>query len=501
MTRWVRWSVWALIPVAYLILAFFAAATNNISTNEAWFTSPALNLLHKGFLGTTVIESAGTWLAGVERHTYWVPPAHLLLQTCWYGLFGFSLLTLRALSIFWGLVLLASLCAFLWKLCGSAAVAWLAAALLVIDGRFLTFSSFGRMDAMCAGLGFASWAAYVCLRERLLSIAIFVSHSLAAASCLTHPCGVLYAGGLAILALLHDRSRIGWRHLLAAGMPYLLGLAAWGIYILQDPVSFSRQFTGNVSGVAGEFTTSTRWSGLLSPLAAFKRECFLRYGSRFGWYESGLSLNRLQLLVLLAYTLGVLGTLMSASLRRRAGSGTLLTLGAFVFCTLGLLDGLKPVWYLLHTLPFCAALLALTALQAATTGGSIRRRCVVAVLAALAGLQLGTVAHNARIQPVRWDYASAVGYLQRQAPPSPMVMGPAELAFALGFDANFVDDVRLGYHTGRKPDFIVTNSLYRDWHARSALTYPDVHAYVRHVLASEYVLVFRNTSYSIYRRS
>jgi 4-amino-4-deoxy-L-arabinose transferase-like glycosyltransferase len=501
MTRWVRWSVWALIPVSYLILAFSAAATNNISTNEAWFASPALNLLHKGFLGATVIEPAGTWLAGIERHTYWVPPAHLLLQTCWYGLFGFSLFTLRALSIFWGLVLLASLCTLLWKLCGRTDVAWLAAALLVIDGRFLTFSSCGRMDAMCAGMGFASWAAYVCLRERSLGTATFVSHSLAAASCLTHPCGLLYAVGLAILALLHDRSRIRWRHLLAAGVPYLMGLALWGIYILQDPVSFHRQFTGNVSGIAGEFTTSTRWSGLLSPLAAFKREFFLRYGSMFGWYESGLSPNRLQLLVLLAYTLGVLGTLATASLRRRAGSRTLLTLGAFFFCTLALFDGLKSVWYLLHTLPFCAALLALTALQAASTGSSIRRRCAVAGLVALAGLQFITAARNARIQPVRWDYASAVQYLQHHAPPSAMVMGPAELAFALGFDANFVDDVRLGYHTGRTPDFIVMNSLYRDWHARSALTYPDVHADVRHVLASRYVMVFRNSSYSIYRRS
>ncbi len=501
MTRWGRWSVWALIPVSYLILAFSAATTNNISTNEAWFASPALNLLHKGFLGTTILEPAGTWLAGVERHTYWVPPAHLLLQTCWYKLFGFSLFTLRALSIFWGLVLLASFCAFLWKLCGRTDVVWLAAALLAIDGRFLTFSSLGRMDAMCAGLGFASWAVYLCLRERSLGTAMVVSHSLAAASCLTHPCGVLYAGGLAILAILYDRSRIGWRHLLAAGAAYLIGLASWGIYILQDPVSFYRQFTGNVSGIAGEFTTYTRWSGLLSPLAAFKREYFLRYGSMFGRYERGLSLNRLQLLVLLAYTLGVLGTLMIPSLRRRPGSRTLLTLGTFIFCTLALFDGLKSTAYLLHTLPFCAALLALTALHVASTGSAIRRRCAVVALAALAGLQLTAAARNARLQPVRWDYASAIGYLQGHGPPSAMVIGPAELAFALGFHANFVDDVRLGYHTGRRPDFIVTNSLYRDWHARSAVLYPEVHTHIRQMLASRYVMVFRNASYSIYRRS
>ena len=500
MTRWVRWSVWAIIPVSYLILAFSAAATDNISTNEAWFASPALNLLHKGFLGTTIIESAGTWLAGLERHTYWVPPAYLLLQTFWYGLFGFSILTLRALSIFWGLVLLASLCAFLWKLCGRTEVAWLAAALLVIDNRFLTFSALGRMDVMCAGLGFAAWAAYCCLRERSLGAATVVAHSLAAASCLTHPCGVLYAGGLAILALLYDRSRMGWRHLLAAGIPYLMGLAMWGIYILQDPVSFSRQFTGNVSGFAGEYTTSTRWSGLLSPLAAFKRECFLRYGSRFGWYESGLSPNRLQLLVLLAYTLGVLGTLVIPSLRRRTGSRTLLTLGAFFFCTMALLDGLKSIWYVLHTLPFCAALLALTVLQIASTDSSIRRRCAAAVLVALAGLQLMGVARTIRIQPVRWDYASTVQYLQHHAPPSATIFGPAELAFALGFDSNFKDDFRLGYHTGRVPDFIVANAFYRSWHERSAVLYPEIHTHIRRMLESRYAMVYRTPSYAIYRR-
>ncbi len=164
-------------------------------------------------------------------------------------------------------------------------------------------------------------------------------------------------------------------------------------------------------------------------------------------------------------------------------------------------DGLKSSSYLLHTLPFCAALLALTALQLASAGSAIRRRCAVVVLAALAGLQLAAVARDARLQPVRWDYASAAAYLQRHAPPSATVFGPAELAFALGFDANLVDDVRLGYHSGRRPDFIVTNSLYRDWYARSAVLNPEVHTHIGQMLTSRYVMVFRNASYSIYRRS
>jgi 4-amino-4-deoxy-L-arabinose transferase-like glycosyltransferase len=482
------------------VLAAFSAGTDNISTNEAWFASPAVNLINKGFLGTTILEPAGTWLAGIERHTYWVPPAHLLLQSCCYKLFGFSLCTLRSISIFWGFVTLVSLGAVLWKLCGRRDVIWLAVALLAIDGRFLTYSSLGRMDSMCGGLGFASWAAYLWLRERSLGKAVLVSHSLAAASCLTHPCGVLYAGGLAILAVLHDRARLRFRDMFAAAIPYVIGLSAWGIYILQDPVSFHRQFIGNVSGFAAEYTTSTRWSGLLSPLTALKREYFLRYGSQYGWYGREFSLYRVQLLVLAAYTLGVVGALMIGSVRRHPGFRTLLLLGTFFYCALSLFEGLKALCYIVHTLPFCAALLAISALQLASRGGGWQRRCVFMVLAALASLQLTTNVRGYLVQTARWDYASAADYLRRNIGASDKVVGPAEFAFDLGFDSNLVDDVRLGYHSGRKPDIFIENALYRSWRTRSADLYPRVHAYLQQLLPASYELVFHNPRYSIYRR-
>ena len=95
-----------LIVVGYLTLASWQARTTYPWSNEAWFASPALNLLHKGFMGTTILESRGTWLEGLDRHTYWILPLHILAQTAWYKLFGFSLLTLRSLSILWGAVVL-----------------------------------------------------------------------------------------------------------------------------------------------------------------------------------------------------------------------------------------------------------------------------------------------------------------------------------------------------------------------------------------------------------
>jgi hypothetical protein len=37
------------------------------------------------------------------------------------------------------------------------------------------------------------------------------------------------------------------------------------------------------------------------------------------------------------------------------------------------------------------------------------------------------------------------------------------LGFALGFDTNLKDDYSLGVRTGRAPDVIVQNDLYRAW--------------------------------------
>src|SRR5258708_17082696 len=92
--------------VLYLALASLTARCDYIWANEAWFASPAFNLLHKGYLGTTILESKGTWMEGIERHTYWIPPLYLLLQAAWYQVFGFGLISIRSLSMAAGLALL-----------------------------------------------------------------------------------------------------------------------------------------------------------------------------------------------------------------------------------------------------------------------------------------------------------------------------------------------------------------------------------------------------------
>ena len=280
--KW-RLGIFGFVLVAYLVTATLKARTMYIWSNEAWFASPALTLLEKGYLGTEILETKGTWMEGLERHTYWMPPVHLLVQAAWFRLFGFSLFTLRSVSIVSGA---ATLLAWYWiisLLSGNRNVALMSMGLAAADPRFLTFAALGRADMLCAALGALGLACYLRLRNGSFPAAMVAANGLAAASCLTHPCGVLYAGAVVLLMLFFDRRKIGWSALALAALPYLLGLSAWGIYILQAPSQFVRQFTGNISGIASEFSGATRWSGLSAPLAALKREYFLRYGATSGW--------------------------------------------------------------------------------------------------------------------------------------------------------------------------------------------------------------------------
>ena len=145
------------------------------------------------------------------------------------------------------------------------------------------------MDMMAVSLGTAAIASYLLLRGSRPRIAILISHSLAAASIWTHPCGLLLAALLVVLILYLDRHRLRLGDLGLALVPYVLAAGLWSLYIAQAPADFISQFGGNVSGFAGEYTYQHRFAGLCAPLEALHREWSLRYlpGLRFcvPWLE------------------------------------------------------------------------------------------------------------------------------------------------------------------------------------------------------------------------
>src|SRR5437868_12123375 len=100
--------LWAAV-IGYLLLTAASIRTKLPWVDEALFASPAHNLIANGYMGTSVMETAGTRWQGIDRRTYWTVPLHFLAEAGWYEIFGFGLFAMRALSEAWGLVVLVAL--------------------------------------------------------------------------------------------------------------------------------------------------------------------------------------------------------------------------------------------------------------------------------------------------------------------------------------------------------------------------------------------------------
>jgi 4-amino-4-deoxy-L-arabinose transferase-like glycosyltransferase len=420
------------------------------------------------------------------------------MQSLWYKLFGFSLLVLRSLSIFWGAVTLLAWYVIASRVSRDRRTALLAAMLIAVDFHFIGVAALGRMDMLCAGLGSASFAVFLILRERALKPALLVSFVLAAGSCLTHPAGVLYFLGLVAIVLYYDRALIGWREIACAAAPYFVALSAWGLYISRNPALFWKQFSGNASGIASEFTTFTRWSGLSNPIKALWNER-IRYIADFGWYVGHGFWERFPITILLIYALGIGVAVCTPSIRRHPGYRLLFLLGLISYVTLAEFEGLKSGVYMVHTLPLCAVLLAGVVVHYWSRGNALRRTADVALMVFVV-LQLGYNLRFDLFTPLRWDYAAALGFVKQTSTPPAQIIGTADMAFDLGFDSGLIDDPRLGYYSGKRPQLIVGNIIYRGWRVQSATKYPEIHLYIERLLDTEYREVFHNASFTIYQR-
>jgi 4-amino-4-deoxy-L-arabinose transferase-like glycosyltransferase len=479
--------------ILFVVLAAGTVATRLVAPNEGWFADPAFHLATRGVFSTTSIETTGTWLEGLDRHTYWVLPLYPLTQAPLFRLFGFSLYTMRSASIVWGVIALTAVYLLIRSQTGPG-IALLACLLLATDFHFLVGSATGRMDMMCAALGFSGLAVYMLLRERSLRTAILLSHTLVVAACLTHPCGVLAAGGLVLLMLRFDRRRWSWRFLPLAALPYAIGLAGYGAYALEDWPSFVRQLSGNVSGLAGEATGTTRFGGLLHPWSSFSREVQIRYISAFIG-KSWTSPSRAEMVVLLLYWGGAAVALLDRRVRSHPLARLFLPLTALYFVALWLFEGLKLRVYLVHTLPLFAALGALW-IWNWTEGRRFARVAAVAVILSIQGM---AIADGYWENQYHNQHLPAATYMQEHGRPGSLIMASGQFVFEFGFDRRLVDDVRLGFFTGKRPEFYVRDIWYDDWLEKSKTQDPAVYQHVAIALAQDYREVFHNAGFKIYQ--
>jgi len=494
------WTVtlWGTITL-YVVLSVADARATRPIPDEAWFASPAVNLVKHGHMGTSVIDPMSTGLTQIDRYTYWVMPLHLLAQALWYKVAGISLQSVRTLSLLWGFLGLWAWFVIVRHLSSNRHVALLAVILIALDLVFISQSASGRMDIMCAALGFAGIATYLSLRERNLTTALLTSHVFAAASVFTHPNGIFASASLAFLALYFDRKRLQWKHLIFAA-PYVLAAGLWGLYILQAPATFVSQLTANVAGLGNQnagWMRSGRFAGLLAPWASIKAELTQRYLPVYGFAPDATTGGRLKMLVPALFLTGIVGCLLSTRLRRHRGAKVLLLMALLYFAGETFLN-FKLHFYLVHVTPFYCAILAWWLHESFHTR-TLPRPLLLALLAAFLSIQVATSLSVAFKRQYQTIDRPAIEYLMEHAKPPALIIGATQFAFDLGLEGNILTDDSLGYFSGRKADFILL-SAGENWLAKYENTHPEAYEYVVAVLANEYRRVYVGPCCEIFAR-
>lgn len=487
-----RVAIWCLVIV---VLANAGLTGSNVFTRIPWWdegiiVSPAYNLANHGFMGTTVQHGRGVPIAPdypqFDRYTYWTLPGYVVTLAAWIRLFGASVISTRLLSLLFGNLLVIAWYLIVRRLMGSRLAGILAALFVAVDFSVVTAASTTRTDCMTASLGACGAAVYLGLRGKRLWLALLAGNTFTAAALLSHPAGAVQVLSLLVLILCLDRRALGWRSLPVIALPYVLFLSGWGLYVLRAPDAAVGQLRAN----AGQ-----RVGGLTAPLKSIASDAVSRYWVYF--YASQHGARKLKALMLVEYMLGFGLALGLPSLRKRAGIRTLLAMASVAYVALAVVNGAKAPHYMLVTCTVFAALWG-----AVASLGLARR--TTAAWVAVAGclfllVHVAAAVERARADAYHRTFLPAVEFLKanRAGEPAPIV-GAAELWFGLGPRAVFIDDMRLGYYSGWRPRWIVTDEFYEDGFRIFRAREPEVWSHVQDVL-QHFDKVFSNQGFTVYR--
>lgn len=474
-------TVWAIVSFS-VILSCAEALTRRPWCDEAWFASPAYNLLHHGFMGMTVLDPHGFPFAplvnGIDRFTYWVMPGYIIAQVAWYKLVGFHLFSMRALSVIWSVVALFSWYVIVKALTHRPSVAVLTTFLLGTEQYFIRSAAAGRMDMMCAALSLAGVALYLRFRENF-GLALLLAAGCLACAVLTHPNALFGMLLLVVIVATYDRKRVTIRSLALAAVPFVLLGSMWALYVLRAPDLFFSQ-------MRAQSTIPHRFEPTINLYGSAAQEISLRYAPVYRLHSS-LPIALVQV-VFYSYVLAVLLAIFVPQIRRQPGVRPLLVATGIVFVLLSFLQ--KNYYYLVYILPFLAAMVAIASVWLFNQG-RLWKLAISALILVLIGLNVGIVVVRAEHNDYKYRYMKAVDYLKRHVTSKSIVMGSAELAFQLGFDGRVIDDTRLGYGSGKRPDFIVLEAQYNQfWFPLFSVNEPRTYRYITSLLKQDYELVY-----------
>lgn len=471
------------IVVACCLLAFGIAQTKRPWVDEGWFAGIAHHLLSKGTMGLTVLDPRGfvftDVLEGIDRYMYWVMPGFVWMQAVWYKLFGLSVLTMRSISILWAAVALVCWYYIVARIMESRIAGVLATLILAVDQQFIVGAATGRMDMMCLALSLLASALYLRLRERF-HLAVLTACTFLAAAVMTHPNAMFGAILLFLIVLWRDRNQVRWQTLLIAAAPFVLALGLWSIYILQAPDIF-------LSQMDAQKKLPHRFSFDWNLYEQFKGEFLRRYAAAYR-LQSDRLIVRLTGTPAILYFASVLALGLIPDLRKRPGALLILTTAVVQFT---LLSCLTDVWYyLIYILPVFSAAMAACVIYL-WHRGSVGRFAAVTAVAATVVLNTGVIGARIAHNEYKHRYLQAVSYLKANTSPDALIVGSAELAFELGFDGRIIDDCRLGFTSGRRPDYIVLETwYYMYWIPWLTVHEPKTAEYITALLKEDYTKVY-----------
>jgi hypothetical protein len=363
--------------------------------------------------------------------------------------------------------------------------------LLAIDFEFQVVAGYGRMDMMAEAFLACAFASYLLLREKSFARAVLVSQSFMMLVGMTQPISLGDFVGLRFMTLYLDWRRIRPGHVALAAVPYLIAGAAWGMFIAHDPSMFRDQFFGNITG-----RLSRRGPFLQSIWGQF-RERFLWI---YGLHPETRGLSHLKILVYLVYMGGLVAGWFLRDFRARRNYRAWLILCPVLFFCYANLDKDVHEFYLIHIMSPVIALLAMELDWVLRTRPKLVW-AVAAVFAVLVPVQLMTTGSRIRQDAYHRRYLDTTEFLKQNRRPGDLIMGSSELGFELGWKSDLVDDFRLGYLTGKKPDIVVLDkNRYQEWIPNLKVFNPKAYEFTTSLLAKEFRPVRRNESYIVYFR-
>jgi hypothetical protein len=284
------------------------------------------------------------------------------------------------------------------------------------------------------------------------------------------------------------------RHVLIAFAPYLMGAIGWGLYIAQDFESFRIQFAINS-------THGGRLNTFGSPWLTIKREIVIRYLTVLGGWGDSSALLKVKLFIVISYFGGVIGVLTIRALRQHKGYRVLLFLTGIYFLVLAFTDGRKSQCYVVHVIPLYTALLAASIVFLWRTRGPVIRGVLAAAAGVLFLIHAGGIAYHVRNDTYHAQYVPVISFLKQNVRSDQLIIGPGVLGIGLRYAPNLIDDFRLGYLSGKVPDWIVVTDWYETWFLGLKALEPDTYSFLGNRLKNDFSPAYNQGGFAVYRRN